>query len=456
MSIDDRKRYLILKEPSILKGIIILAIPIMFNNLIKTLHDVVDMFFVSKITSFGEEAVTSISITFPVVFMFIALGIGLSIAGTSLISQYIGAGQKNDAQKYATTLVVLALIIGIVLNFLSYFGAPYIMRLIDAEGYVLENSIKYLQIRAFELPLLFVFFAYQAIRNASGDTLSPMIIGVATILINIILSPIFIIVLNLGVSGAAYATLISHVVILPIVLLQLFKSTSGITIKEEYVIIDKVVAHDLLKTAAPAALGQSFTAIGFIVMTYFILSYGTPTASAFAISNRISSMILHPAMAIGAILSAYIGQNIGNLNPERAKQAFRTALNLGVGVMATGSLIVLFFRRSLAGIFLLEGSYALDLAEEYMFFLLIGLPLMAVFQTFIGVYNGTGHTKLTFIIGVTRLWLLRIPLIMLFKYYTDFNSSGIWYAMLLSNLIIVVIGYMMYKTLDFKPKIRIE
>ena len=221
MSKDDLKRYLILKDPNILKGLIILAIPIMFNNLLRTIHDIVDMYFVSKIASFGEASMTSISVTFPVVFTFISLGIGLSIAGTALISQYVGASQGELAKKYATNLVIISLLIGIILNVVAFVGAPIIMRIMGADGYIYDNSVLYLRIRSFELPALFVFFGYQAIRNASGDTVSPVIIGASTIIVNVVLSPILIAMLNMGVAGAAYATLISHVIVLPFVLYYL-------------------------------------------------------------------------------------------------------------------------------------------------------------------------------------------------------------------------------------------
>jgi Na+-driven multidrug efflux pump len=118
-------------------------------------------------------------------------------------------------------------------------------------------------------------------------------------------------------------------------------------------------------------------------------------------------------------------------------------------------MIVMVLREPLAKVFL-EDSAAIDLTVKYMFYLIIGLPLMAIFQTFIGTYNGTGHTKFTFIIGVTRLWLLRIPLILIFKYFTDMGSSGIWTAMLLSNFIIAFVGYAMYKTLDFQPRVELR
>lgn len=456
MSKDDRKRYLILKEPNILKGLIILAVPIMINNLIKTLHDIVDMFFVSRIPAFGNEAMASISVTFPVFFVFLALGIGLSVAGTSIISQYIGASQLKDARKYASNLVVISVLIGVLLNIIVFFSAETIMNLMGPKGYILENSVTYLRIRSFELSALFAFFAYQAIRNASGDTVSPVVIGVITVVLNIILSPILIAGLDLGVAGAAYATLISYIVIVPVVFTKLFRSKSGVTITLHYLKLRFIIVYDLIKTALPASLGQSITAVGFIVMQMFIISYGDDTITAFAVSNRLSSIILHPAMAIGGVLSAYIGQNIGNLNPPRAKAAFKQANYLAIGLMTFGSIVFIFIRRDLAGIFIDEGTYALELANNYLFYLLIGLPLMAIFQNFIGVFNGTGYTKFTFVFGVTRLWLLRIPLIFMFKNLTDFGPSGIWYAMLISNFVIALVGIVLYQFIDFKPKIRLE
>jgi Na+-driven multidrug efflux pump len=124
--------------------------------------------------------------------------------------------------------------------------------------------------------------------------------------------------------------------------------------------------------------------------------------------------------------------------------------------MAMGSLIGLFTREGLAQLFLGDEPEALALSIEYMFYLMIGLPLMAIFQAYIGLYNGTGKTMYTLIIGVTRLWLLRIPFILLFKNFTELGSSGIWYAMLLSNFVIAIIGYVFLKQIKYEPKIRIE
>jgi putative MATE family efflux protein len=456
MTKEQKKQHLILHDPNIYKGLLILSIPLMLNNLIKTLHDVVDMFFVSEIPGYSTEAINSISLTFPVFFTYISLGIGLSAAGTALISQQVGSKQMFQARKYASNLVVIALILGIVLNVGAYFFANPVMRLMGTEGFVLENSVKYLKIRSFELPFLFIMFAFTAIRQSSGDTVTPVIYGVATVIFNIILSPILITYAGLGVSGAAYATLIAQVVVIPFIIYLLFRNKTGVTIQKEHLILDPDIAHKIIKYSIPAALGQAITAIGFIIMNTLIVTYGDPTVAAFSVGNRINSIILHPVMAIGGVLAAYLGQNIGNENPDRARLAFRKAMVLSAGLMALGSFIVIWFRSPLLSIFIKEDPVALALGVEYMFYLLIGLPLMGIFQTFMGTFNGTGNTKFTFVFSITRLWILRIPIILIFKYFTDVGSSGIWYAMLISNFVIILPGIYFYRQIDFKPKIEIE
>ncbi len=468
---DDARRYLILKDPNIIKGLFLLSLPVMLNNFMRVFHDLVDTYFVSQIPNKASESISAISATFPITFMYIAIGLGLSVAGTALISQYYGNGQIESAKKYATNLLIISLVIGLFLNILSYIFAPWIFKTMGATGYVLENAVNYIRIRSFELIPIFGFFAFQAIRQASGDTITPTYLGIGGIITNIIFTPIFVLNkisislpligllefngLNLGVSGAALATLTSSLLILPIATVILIKSKSGVIVSNDYIIPNLKVVKHLIKTAIPASLGQAITAIGFAVLNTFIIDYGYDTYSAFSIGNRVSSLFLMPVMAIGGVMASYIGQNIGNLNPIRAHKAFIEGMILSIILMTIGSIIGYIFRYDMAKMFLSEDIVALNLSVEYIKYLMIGLPLMAIFQSYIGLYNGSGKTMYTMWIGVARLWLLRIPLIIIFKEFTNLGSSGIWYAMLLSNLFISFIGYFLARRIDYKPKIEL-
>lgn len=456
MTKEETKQKLILHDPNIYKGLALLALPIMVNNLLKTLHDVIDMFFVARIPGLSAESVSAIQITFPVMFTYLSLGMGLSIAGTALMSQLLGAKDKEQAQRFAGQLFLLALGLGVFLGIVSFLLAPSIVASMGATDYVFNSSVSYLRIRAFELPYLFVFFALVAMRNAAGDTLSPMKISMTSVLINIILSPLFITVLDLGVAGAAWATLAGYILVAPWAFKLLLVNTEGLSVRLRALSVSPIILKQIIRTAIPASMGQAITAVGFGLMNGIIYGYGVNTVAAFGIGNRITSMILHPAMALGGVMAAFIGQNIGARQPGRAKLVFKKALILSAGSMATGSLLVLLVRENVLSWFIQDNPQALALAVDYLFYILIGLPLMGVFQAFIGTYNGTGNTRYTFWLSVIRLWGLRIPIVMLFGRFTTLGSSGIWYAILISNVIIAVIGYGLYLRIDFEPKVSVQ
>lgn len=456
MSEDTKKSFLILKDKNIYKGLILLSLPLMINNLLRTLHDIVDMFFVSRIEGFSTESVSAIQLSFPIMFIFIALALGLSVSGTALISQYVGAKKYEDAKHTAGQLIWVAVFGSIFFSVVAYASAPLVVRAMGASGYVLENTVAYIQIRAFELPYVFLFFSLLAIRQASGDTVSPVYIGGAALILNSIFSPIFIQVFGLGVPGAAYATVIANYLLMPFILYRLFYAKTGIRLNASAFKPDLQTMGLIIKVAIPASLGQSLTAVGFGVINGLIYSYGIATVAAFGIGNRITTLILLPVMAMGSVISAFIGQNIGALNEERAREVFKKALRLTTGILFTGAMLMLPFRRSVASIFIGNDPVALNLAVDYLLFILLALPLMGVFQTFLGTFNGTGYTRYTFLMSVIRLWALRIPLVLLMRDFTDFGSSGIWYSIGLSNVIMVGVGFFFYRFISFEPRVDVR
>ena len=176
--------------------------------------------------------------------------------------------------------------------------------------------------------------------------------------------------------------------------------------------------------------------------------------AAFSIGNKISNILLMPVLALGSVLAAYVGQNIGAGNGDRARQAYRVSRNIGLAIAVAGSLLLLPFREELVAL-LSNDSATQTAAVEYMFWVLLTQPLMSLFQNYLGVFNGSGRTIYAFWISTARLWLVRLPLITLFKQFTEVGSAGVWYAMVLSNFIILFLGAFLYRRVDFTP-LRME
>jgi putative MATE family efflux protein len=457
----------ILNHPSILKGIVIMAIPVFLNNLFKSLHDMVDAIFVARIPFESSEsmdaALAALNIHWPIFNFFLALGAGLGIATVSIVSQYIGAKRKDLAVSYASKLMVLSVIVGLLVTLVFILTSDWIWGynllayMMGAKGETLFFASNYFRIRSFEMVFVFMFIVYQAVRQATGETLFPVILNVGSIFVNIILTWLFISKFNMGINGAAYATLIAQGSLVPFMLYDLFHSKKHIKIEVKEMKLDMDTIKDMSRFALPASLGQAVSSLGFVVIQSVILRYGKEVSAGFSVGNRISSLLLNPVVAISTILAAYVGLNIGNNQPKRAKDSYKVARNLGLGLMVIGVSIIIPLRFGIIEFILgTKDTNSYEIAAEYTFWLLLTQPFMSLFQSYIGLFNGSGHSNYTLKLASLRLWGMRIPMIFLFMAIFDKSDySGIWYAMIISNFLILFYGHSLKKSINYEVQVRL-
>ncbi|EOC99241.1 MATE family efflux transporter [Caldisalinibacter kiritimatiensis] len=444
----SEKRDLILNG-KMTKVILTLSGPIMLNNFIQTIYNLADTFWVSQL---GSTEVAAIQLVWPVIFFIMALGLGVSIGGTALISQYTGSHNLEEASDIAGQLLSFSFIFSLIFGILGGLSAPYIVKAMGGTGDLFYNATAFLRIIFFGMPTMFIFFSFNAIKQGLGDTVTPMKYGAYSVILNIILDPIFIFVLNLDIQGAAYATVLSRGLFASIAVYRLFTIPNGIKLNLSHLHINKDVLLKIVKVGLPSSIGQSTAALGFIVLNMFILSFGESTLTAFGIGNRINSLILMPAMGIGSALATVVGQNLGADNVDRAKLAVKTSAILSTIFLVIGGAIIFILSGYIIKFFnptpevLEQGTYYLKLISA-------ALPLMGFFQIFIGTFQGSGHTISAMIITMGRLWGLRIPLIVIFKNFANLGPNSVWYAMILSNLIICLVGLGIYSTGRWQKKI---
>lgn len=439
----EAKRDFILKG-NLYKVIITLALPIMLNNLIQTLYGIVDAYYLGRL-GYVEFAATSF--VWPINFLFISIGIGISIAGTSILSQQIGASEYEEANKVASQIIVLSLIISILFTVLGFILSPWIVRAMGATGDLARYGTIFLQITFLDTPFMFFYFNFNSIMNSQGDTVKPTILSTGSAVLNALLAPIFIFVLNLGVAGAGYATLISKAVLALVGLYMLIRHSAVIKPSFRGFRFDKEIIKQLVKVGLPSAIGQSGSSLGFLVLNSFIISYGDITMAAFAMVNRITSLVMQPAMGIGAAMTAIVGQNLGNNQVDRVKEAFKKSFSLSMYMSVAGCILLIVFDRQIIEFFINAKNSAEVVSQgiTYLQYIAYSMPLMAIFSIFQGIFQGSGHTKYSMAMEIGRLWFVRIPMILAFKYLTSIGSVGIWFSMSFSNLIVCLYGYWIYR-----------
>lgn len=448
------RRELIL-HGNIYRAIAIISIPIILNNFIQQLYSLADAFWLGKL---GTAEFAATSFTWPVIFLFNSIGIGLSIAAISLISQLIGRGDIDLAQKYNDTIINISLYFSIVFMIVGYFTAESIVSLMGASGDLHTHSVTYLKYSYFGIPFVFLYFVYAAVFQAQGKNTIPTIISTTCVILNMVLNPFFIFDiipifgfsgLGLGVMGAALATVLTQglMCLLGFIHLRINKDLIKLNYNSLfYIKWDKHIVKKIYTIATPSVIGQIGTAVGFIILNAFIQSYGTDTVAAYGMVNRITGLLNIPPGGVGSAITSIIGQNIGSGNIGRVKETFKKA-SIIVVIMSIIIAILSFIYRFEILRFFIDAPLDSDLmvkADSYMFYTLITLVMLNMFFIYQGLYQGSGNSKYAMFLDVLRLWAIRIPLLFFFKYMTDLGATGIWIAMAISNVIIAIIAHLLY------------
>lgn len=433
-----------------------LAFPIMLNNLIQTLYNLADGVWVSKI---GSVQFAATSFVWPVNFLFISIGSGLAIAGTSLISQLMGADKKEEAEKYATQLMVLAVLTGIILATVGFILTPFFIKLMGGTGDMAAYGNIYLRITLLDMPFMFSFSIFVAIMNAQGNTVLPTVLSGISAVLNIVLDPLFIFGLNMGVAGAAIATLLSKILLVGAAMYFLTGKHTAIHLRLKKFKFDKEIIKKSIDVALPSSVGQSGAALGFMVLNAFIADYGTATMAAFGMVNRITALVMQPAMGIGAALVAIVGQNLGAKQPERVKEGFRKSFVVTTIIGVLGCMLML-WQDTLIINFFMQSKDDMEVITQgisFLGYIAYSMPLMGIFSVLQGIFQGSGHTKYAMYMEIGRLWFVRLPMILIFKHFTNVGAEGIWFAMSFSNLIICIYGWVLYRRGNWmKRKVAVE
>ena len=426
------------------KVLLTLSVPIMINSIIQTLYNLVDGIWVSKISSVHFAAT---SFVWPINFLFIALGIGLSVAGTSLLSQLLGAGRFKEAKEYTSQLMVSSFLTAIVFTVIGVAISPYIIRVMGGEGDFADLANTYLRISFLHLPFMFLYFNINSMMNAQGNTVTPTILSAVSAMINVILDPVFIFTFDMGIAGAAWATVLSRVVLALLGIKFVFKNDNNLKPDFRGFKFNKNILAEIVRVGLPASIGQTGASIGFMFLNGFIVSYGTATMAAFGMVNRVTNLVMQPAMAVGAALTAVVGQNLGANQLDRVTESFIKASKIALYIGIIGGALIFIFNKTIVNFFIQSKDDPEVIVQSitYMKYVAFSMPLMGLFSVLQGIFQGSGNTKYSMAMEIGRLWAVRLPMILIFKNFSDFGPSGIWFSMCFSNLIVCFYGLWIYK-----------
>jgi len=440
-------------EGPIVRSLFTLAWPIMTSNLLQTMYNVIDTFWLGRL---GREALAAPTLSWPLIFLVISLGAGLGIAGTALVAQYTGAGEEEEANHVAGNTLSFLLLFGLLLGVGGWLAAAPILRLMGAEPVVLRLATSYMRIIFASLPLMFAVFAFSALLQGWGDTITPMKLSLISVGLNILLDPLLIFGLGpfpqWGVAGAAVATVLSRGALAIWGVYLLFSGRVGISLKPSYLRPKMGIISRLVRIGLPASVGQAGTALGFSVLMGIVARFGTATIGAFGVGNRVIGLAMMPAMGLGQATTTMVGQNLGTDQKRRAEQIVWRSMGIGAAILSTAGLLSFIFRHDLIRIFINDPAVIARGAELFRL-VSFSLPFVGILQVLIGTYQGAGRTLYSMLFSLFRLWVLRLPLAYLLSGHLGMGSDGVWWAMSLSNLGAALLAFGFFLTGNWKKRV---
>lgn len=443
----------------IIRTAMTLGWPVMLSNVFQTVYNLTDAFWLGKL---GPEAVAAPSISWPIMFLFISLSAGFGISGISLVSQYTGAKLPEKANKSAGQLLFVLLSSSCVAAILGFIFAGDVLMLIGASKVVQDTTTPYLQTMFLAMPFLFSHFGFRSILRGYGDTRTPMVLTISSAVFDTILDPFFVFgwgfIPQMGVVGAALTTLITRGIVAIIDMYLLFSGKVGIKLKLSDLKPDILWIKKIVSIGVPSAIGQSGTALGFVVLISLVsiednlLPGEGILLAAYGIGSRLVNLVNIILWGGVSALSTMVGQNLGANQNERAGEIVKKLLLSFFFLSVIASATVYFLRVQLY-LFFINDPSVLEAGSIFITFFVFSVPFFTVFRMVGGVFEGAGNTKPSMVLSLIRLWGLRTLLSCVFYFVFGMGAMGIWLGMTIGNFAAAVISVAWLSKGTWKKKV---
>ncbi|WP_435193816.1 MATE family efflux transporter [Natronomonas sp. EA1] len=450
------------------KPLLFLSLPIVITNLLQTAYNLADTFWLGQ---YSTTALAAISFAFPMVFLLISLGLGLSVAGSVLVAQNVGAGDERRAEFAASQTVAFAFVAAVLLGVGGYFVVDDLLRFFGAQPATLAAASSYMQVVSLGLPFMFGFFIFVSLMRGYGDTITPMLVMLGTVVLNIALDPFLIFGWSLGplsfpelgITGAAYATVFSRGLAMVVGMGIMFSGTRGVKIRPGDMVPDLAYAKKMLAIGVPASIEGTGRAASVNLLMVIVGAFSTTVVAGFGIGIRVFSVIFLPAIAVARGVETMAGQNIGAGQPDRAEAAADFAAKVMFLVLGGLGVVIFLLPTPIVAVFTADPE-VIRVGAEFLRYVAPTFGFIGVMRAYTGAFRGAGKTLVAAVIAITFLGLIRLPVaaglsqgigpstlsllgleVVVPQLLAPLGPVGIWWGFVVSNLAGAAIAVAWYK-----------
>ena len=404
-----------LKNDNIYSLFVKIAIPSSIGTIFQNLYAVVDSIFAGKMIS--ESALAAIGQIFPIYFIIIALGVGLSIGTTSLIANSIGENNFDKSGKIFSQSFILSIIVSILVTIIGYNFSSSLISYINKDIETLNLSLKYINIIFFGSVFIFLLMSINSTLSAQGDTKSYRNVLIFSFFLNIILNPILIsgnffsykILSPLGIEGIAYATIISQFAGIFYLFIKLKKTQIYKYVK--FTIIPNFnIIKNILSQGIPASIGMMMIAVGSYILIYFVGFFVVEAIAGYTAAGRYEQLFFLPLLGLSTATVSIVGQNYGAKKYARVLETYKKGITLGVIILFILGLII-FLTSEIAMNLFSDNENVKKYGSDYLKISALMFPAFPFF--FIGNATFQGLKKAIIVMYMAIMRFVLIPFIMI-------------------------------------------
>jgi len=438
-----------LTEGSIPRALLYFALPILLGNVLQSLNGSVNAVWIGKFL--GEAALAAVGNANVVMFLLFGAMFGFSMATTVLVAQWVGAGNIAEAKKVVGTSATFFVVLSVAVSIAGIASAHVLLRWMRTPPDALPLALAYMRIIFAALPFMSGFFFVMAVLRGAGDSRTPFLYLIMSVVLDIALNPLLIFGLGwvprLGVAGSATATMIAQASSLGALLLHLRRTRHPLFIhRAQWGLfrIDWALVRVLVVKGVPMGLQMFVMSVSMIAVTSLVNRFGSQETAAFNAAMQLWNYIQMPAMAIGAAVSSMVAQNIGAGLWRRVDKV--AMIGVACNFLLSGALIGIVYvcNRSALGLFLPATGPAIEISAHLNALIVWSFAFFGVTTVLFGVVRASGAVVAPLVMLVISLWLVRLP----FAYWMldRWHADAIWWSFPLGSVIsmLMAIGYYRY------------
>ncbi len=428
-------------EGSLGRAVWKLAAPTMLANIFGGLQGLVDHIVVGNVVGYKGNAANGVSWQiFLVVVVFVSsIFIGMSI----MVARFVGAGEVDKVNRTVYQAFITAIFIAFaVIAPIGYFASPLLLNLVNAEAVVQAEALPYLRIMFLFSSGLMIYFMLSGALRSAGDAKTPMILGIAMTILNVIFNIILIRgfgpIPSFGVKGSAMGTCLASGLIALYSFWKLWNGSWVVSIHSQGGYApDFAVIRKLFQFGLPAGIQGIAMNVGGVLMLSFIgsLAQSAAAQAAYAVGySQLFSLVTFTSIGLMGATAAVVGQNLGAKQIERATAAVHTAARFGLIGSAFLGFFFFFFPAQLLAIFGMTQPAAVEIGVQLLRFLSVSGIFVSVALTYTGGLQGTGDTKSPLYISIISQVVIPLGICFIFQLTIGLEPWHIWLAILTGHL----------------------